>query len=175
MSTKHWSWIPKTSYSAKSSSPKFSVGYSPSQARILVILISSVTHAMFFVMMGSKSGYWTCFSAYTVAAFSRGLLTGMASSCFHFFPKSFDFVIASLNEYFALGYPQSLGYAFGMWSMSFISVITFNFTFFVCRSGRRRVSIDMSDRHFERHSLGQILPWFSHFVGLEYGLSGTHL
>ena len=95
ISAKHWSWIPKTSYSAKSSSPKSFVGHSPSQARILVILISSVTHATFFVMMGSKSGYWMCFSAYTVAAFSRGLLTGMA--CFHLFPQLFD-VAGSISK-----------------------------------------------------------------------------
>ena len=38
--------------------------------------------------MGSKSGYWTCFSAYTVAAFSRGLLTVMPF--FIVFSQSFD-------------------------------------------------------------------------------------
>lgn len=92
MSNKHWSWIPKTSFSRKSSS----VGYSQSQARFHAVVISSIMHAMFFVMMGSRRGYWTCFSAYAVAAFSRGILTGMA--CFDLPPPNLFDMVGSFSK-----------------------------------------------------------------------------
>ncbi|KAF8226082.1 MFS general substrate transporter [Tricholoma matsutake] len=75
-----------------------SVGYSASQARFLAIAISSLLHASNFIMIGSKRGFAVTFLAYSVAAFSRAILT------------------ASLNDYFASGPSQSIGYAFGLWS-----------------------------------------------------------
>ncbi|GLB36387.1 hypothetical protein LshimejAT787_0306750 [Lyophyllum shimeji] len=73
--------------------------HSASQARHLVVVISSVLHACHFVMIGSKGGYAATFMAYAVAAFSRALLT------------------ASLNAYFASGPQQALGYSYGLWSL----------------------------------------------------------
>ena len=49
---------------------------SSSQGRHLVLLIASIAHAMYFVMMGSRSGFPVMFLAYIVSAFSRALLTG---------------------------------------------------------------------------------------------------
>lgn len=76
----HWSWFPATSFlsvftSAKN--PRKIIGYSPSQSRLLVLLVSSCLHGMFFVMMGSEGGYWVSFCAYALAAFARSLLTGI--------------------------------------------------------------------------------------------------
>lgn len=75
----HWSWFPKISFfpqflSAKQ--PQKVVGYSPSQARLLAVLLSSCLHGMFFIMMGSKGGYWVFFCAYMLSAFARSILTG---------------------------------------------------------------------------------------------------
>ena len=74
----HWSWFPKFSFpqflSAKQ--PQKVIGYSPSQARLLAVLLSSCLHGMFFIMMGSKGGYWVSFCAYTLSAFARSILTG---------------------------------------------------------------------------------------------------
>ena len=75
----HWSWFPKISFlpqflSAKQ--PQKVIGYSPSQARLLAVLLSSCLHGMFFIMMGSKGGFWLSFCAYMVVAFARSILTG---------------------------------------------------------------------------------------------------
>ncbi|KDR84783.1 hypothetical protein GALMADRAFT_131573 [Galerina marginata CBS 339.88] len=102
----HWSWLPKTNlfsrFSTRSREEK-DVGYSSSQARLLALLSSSILHGMFFVMMGSRGGYWVSFGAYSVAAFARSILT------------------ASLNAYFASGPGQSLGFAFGLWSFGAVA------------------------------------------------------
>jgi DMSO reductase anchor subunit len=50
--------------------------YSSSQGRHLVLLIASIAHAMYFVMMGSRSGFPVMFLAYVVSAFARALLAG---------------------------------------------------------------------------------------------------
>ncbi|CAA7264720.1 unnamed protein product [Cyclocybe aegerita] len=93
-----WSWFPASIlFSPKHTQKK--LGFSPSQGRLLTLLFSSTVHAMFFVMMGSKNGYWVLFFAYVVAAFARSILT------------------ASLNAYLASGPQQSLGYAYGLWSL----------------------------------------------------------
>jgi hypothetical protein len=55
---------------------KFDFGYSISQARYFTLLIASVIHAMYFIMMASRSGYPVMFAAYVFSAFSRALLTG---------------------------------------------------------------------------------------------------
>ncbi|KAF5377677.1 hypothetical protein D9615_005185 [Tricholomella constricta] len=75
------------------------VRHSALQARHLVLIISSVIHAVHFVMIGTKRGYPATFMAYAVAAFSRALLT------------------ASLNQYFARGPQQALGFSYGLWSL----------------------------------------------------------
>lgn len=55
------------------------VGHSKTQARHLVLVIASIVHAMYFVMMGSRSGFPVMFLAYVFSAFSRALLTGTQS------------------------------------------------------------------------------------------------
>lgn len=49
---------------------------SNSQGRHLVLLIASIVHAMYFVMMGSRSGFAVMFLAYVVSGFGKALLTG---------------------------------------------------------------------------------------------------
>lgn len=53
-----------------------SFGYSPTQARHSALLIASVVHAFYFVMMGSQGGFPVMFVAYALAAFARALLSG---------------------------------------------------------------------------------------------------
>ena len=75
----HWSWFPKISFFPQflfSKQPQKVTGYSPSQARLLAVLLSSCLHGMFFIMMGSKGGFWLTFCAYMLAAFARAFLTG---------------------------------------------------------------------------------------------------
>ncbi len=55
---------------------KSDFGYSISQARYFTLLIASIIHAMYFIMMASRSGYPVMFVAYVFSAFSRALLTG---------------------------------------------------------------------------------------------------
>lgn len=98
-----WRWIPCTwlpfrIFPFKKGNTKHT-GFSPSQARLLALVLSSCLHGMFFVMMGTKGGFWVLFFAYALAAFARAILT------------------ASLNAYFADGPKQSLGYAFGLWTL----------------------------------------------------------
>ncbi|KAJ3498028.1 hypothetical protein NLJ89_g10274 [Agrocybe chaxingu] len=84
-------------------------GHSVTQARFLVLVVASVIHAMYFVMMGSRSGFSVMFLAYVFSAFSRALLT------------------APLNAFFAAGPKQALGYGLGLTSecipFLFISII----------------------------------------------------
>lgn len=120
LSKTHWSWIPEFTFFGIRSprkAPK-SVGNSPSQARLLALLIASILHGSFFVMMGSRGSFWVMFFAYSVAAFARSILTGKHSafrlwyftSYIHYPSK------ATLNAYFVSGYKQSVGFAFGLWS-----------------------------------------------------------
>ena len=143
----HWSWFPKISFfsqffSAKQPQPQPQkvIGHSLSQARLLAVLLSSVLHGMFFIMMGSKGGFWLTFSAYILSSFARSILTG--KNCFFsraFFPylkKLFGSIsdlvspfvhhgmsdqrltFTARNAYFASGFKQSIGYAYGLWSAS---------------------------------------------------------
>ncbi|KAF8971543.1 major facilitator superfamily domain-containing protein [Flammula alnicola] len=100
-----WSWMPKTAILARFFSRNCQhteIGFSPSQARLMALLVSSILHALFFVMMGSKGGFWVLFWAYALAAFARSILTGKHPS--------------KKNAYFASVLPQSIGYAYGVWS-----------------------------------------------------------
>ena len=75
-----WSWIPHTRLLSKIFSFRkggaIKTGFSPSQARLLALLMSSLLHGMFFVMMGTKGEFWVLFGAYVLAAFARAILTG---------------------------------------------------------------------------------------------------
>lgn len=78
------SWIPQTClpskfFSFRKGASKHT-GFSPSQARLLALLLSSFLHGMFFVMMGTKGGFWVLFGAYVIAAFARAILTGEITS-----------------------------------------------------------------------------------------------
>ena len=57
---------------------------SSSQGRHLLLLIASISHAMYFVMMGSRSGFPVMFLAYVVSAFARSLLAGQPKIAFLF-------------------------------------------------------------------------------------------
>lgn len=46
------------------------------QARYLALILGSLIHACFFVIMGSDSGFSSILVAYAVAAFARSFLTG---------------------------------------------------------------------------------------------------
>lgn len=78
LTSNHSSWIPRLSFSCLSirKPGNNKIGYSPSQARHVALLVSSILHGMFFVMMGSRGGFWVVFGAYAVAAFARSILTG---------------------------------------------------------------------------------------------------
>lgn len=52
------------------------VGFSQSRCRYLTLVIASVCHATFFVIMGSKSGFPSMLVAYAVSAFSRSFILG---------------------------------------------------------------------------------------------------
>jgi len=80
-----WSWIPESGFLSRLLLPirrERNVGYSPTQARLLALVISSILHGIFFVMMGSRRGFWVCFLAYALAAFARSILTGMSDYIF---------------------------------------------------------------------------------------------
>lgn len=51
-------------------------GHSDSQARFLVLVIASIIHSTYFILMGSRNGFPVMFLAYILSAFSRALLTG---------------------------------------------------------------------------------------------------
>ncbi|KAF9451801.1 MFS general substrate transporter [Macrolepiota fuliginosa MF-IS2] len=67
------------------------------QAQHLSLIIATLLHTSFFIMMGTRSSYATTFVAYVVAAIARAILTGA-------------------NLYFNTVMPQSLSYAYGLWS-----------------------------------------------------------
>jgi len=52
-----------------------STGHSASQARFLLLILSSVLHACYFIIMGCKSGYPALLLAYSIAALARAYLT----------------------------------------------------------------------------------------------------
>ncbi|KAF8898373.1 major facilitator superfamily domain-containing protein [Infundibulicybe gibba] len=83
-------------------------GYSASRARHLTLILGSVLHACFFIIMGSRGGFPALFMAYVVAAFARAFLTG---------PSSYNLTAGiHRNSYCALKGKQVIGYAFGLWS-----------------------------------------------------------
>ncbi|KAF9480470.1 MFS general substrate transporter [Pholiota conissans] len=74
-------------------------GFSVVQARFLILVIASILHSTYFVMMASQSSFPVMFVAYIMSAFSRMLLS------------------APLNAYFTEGPKQALGYGLGLASM----------------------------------------------------------
>lgn len=77
------------------------LGKSDSQARYLVLVLASLIHATYFVLMGSRSGFPVMFLAYVLSAFSRALLTGM-SFAFNSRCQRTDLIIRSASVSFCL-------------------------------------------------------------------------
>jgi hypothetical protein len=50
-------------------------GHSASQARLAVLLLSSLIHSTYFIILGSKSGFPSALVAYAAAAFARSFFT----------------------------------------------------------------------------------------------------
>ncbi|KAF9270783.1 MFS general substrate transporter [Marasmius fiardii PR-910] len=75
------------------------VAFSASQSRYLTLVLGSIVHSSFFVLMGIRQGFGTMFVAYATAALARSFLT------------------ASLNEFLASGPKEAMGYAYGLWSI----------------------------------------------------------
>ena len=72
--------FPFLSLFTKDSGGRNKMGHSESQARYLLLILASLTHASYFIMMGSRSGFPVMFLAYVLSAFSRALLTGRFSA-----------------------------------------------------------------------------------------------
>ncbi|KAH9947661.1 MFS general substrate transporter [Amylocystis lapponica] len=73
--------------------------YSPSQSRFLTLVLASMLHAMFFVIMGSKRGFASMLVAYVISAFARSFVTG------------------TLNMYISSTPKKALGYIYGTWAI----------------------------------------------------------
>ncbi len=71
----YFSFFNLTKPSGKKSKPD-NVRNSFVQSQHLALALASLLHAMFFVLMGTRSGYPTLFIAYVTAAFGRAILTG---------------------------------------------------------------------------------------------------
>ena len=52
------------------------LGHSPMQARANLLVIASLIHALFFVIMGTNPQYPSILTAFALVAFARALLTG---------------------------------------------------------------------------------------------------
>lgn len=52
------------------------LGHSPTQARVTLVVLASLVHALFFVIMGAGPRYPTMLVAFGLVAFARALLTG---------------------------------------------------------------------------------------------------
>lgn len=53
------------------------VGFSSSRCRFLTLVLASVAHSTFFMIMGTKSGFPSMLVAYALSAFSRSFILGM--------------------------------------------------------------------------------------------------
>jgi hypothetical protein len=161
VSEANWSWIPKTNYKIFSNR-NCQVGHSPSQAKLLIVMVSSIMHAIFFIMMGSRSGFWTCFSAYVLAASSRAILTGR------------DSFISNFNCYQLTTSPDSVPQPIlcnwispivwiCFWVLEYVpKCCTASTSKSSSRFRRLFVTLDMSSGPRKRSALVQILPGFSH-------------
>lgn len=78
---KRSAWYPYFSLPALTKSPNKTsepdnAQTSFAQSQHLALIVGSLLHAMFFVLMGTRSGYPTLFVAYVTAAFARAILIG---------------------------------------------------------------------------------------------------
>ncbi|OSD05985.1 MFS general substrate transporter [Trametes coccinea BRFM310] len=75
------------------------VAYSQSRSRFYTLLSASILHAVFFIIMGSKSGYPSMMVAYVISAFAR------------------SFISATLNVYVPSVSKKGLGFLYGSTSV----------------------------------------------------------
>jgi len=97
MAKSQWCWIPQTRLGSTilfKKSGATNTGFSPSQARLQALLLSSFLHGMFFVMMGTKGGFWVLFWAYALAAFARAILSGEISTTANILPVLMSYSIS---------------------------------------------------------------------------------
>ncbi|KAJ7293365.1 major facilitator superfamily domain-containing protein [Mycena rebaudengoi] len=83
--------------------PSTAIGYSASQARYLALILFSFLPLASFIMMGSKSGFYSLFMGYVVSSFGRSVLT------------------ASLNVFLSSMPSKPFGYAFGAWGLGAVA------------------------------------------------------
>lgn len=75
-------WIPYINPTASKNSQSKAIRDSFLQAQHLSLVLGSLMHGSFFVMMGSTGGYITIFLAYVISAFARAILTGQSARYF---------------------------------------------------------------------------------------------
>ncbi|EAU93127.2 hypothetical protein CC1G_12662 [Coprinopsis cinerea okayama7 len=77
--------------------------HSPSQARHLSLIYASVVFALYFVVMGLRTGYPALLSAYCICAIARAIMSG------------------SLNPYFGSVAPMHIGFSHSLWSFGTVA------------------------------------------------------
>ncbi|KAI0374405.1 MFS general substrate transporter [Pilatotrama ljubarskyi] len=80
------------------------IGFSRSQSRFYTMVLASVLHAVFFVLMGSKRGFASMMIAYVISAFARSFISGTRCS-------------AIINVYVPSVSKGGLGYLYGFTSV----------------------------------------------------------
>ena len=73
--TKH-SIFPACPLISKTVNAVSGIGYSTAKGRFVVLILASILHSLFFVIVGFKPGFDTILVAYAIAAFARAFLTG---------------------------------------------------------------------------------------------------
>ncbi|KAI0762624.1 MFS general substrate transporter [Fomes fomentarius] len=74
------------------------VGFSSSRCRFLTLVLASIAHSTFFMIMGTKSGFPSMLVAYALSAFSRSFILGT-------------------NVYVSTVSKRGLGYMYGSWAV----------------------------------------------------------
>ncbi|KAI0757238.1 MFS general substrate transporter [Daedaleopsis nitida] len=75
------------------------VGFSTCRCRFFTLVLASIGHTTFFVIMGTKSGFPSMLVAYGISAFSR------------------SFILATLNVYVSSISKRGLGFMYGSWAL----------------------------------------------------------
>ncbi|KAI0735416.1 MFS general substrate transporter [Earliella scabrosa] len=74
------------------------IGFSTSRCRFFTLVLASILHSTFFMIMGSRSGFPSMLVAYAVSAFSRSFILG-------------------INVYVSMVSKRGLGYMYGSWAL----------------------------------------------------------
>ena len=165
----HWSWFPKISFFTQFLSPKQPqkvIGYSPSQSRLLAVLLSSCLHGMFFIiMMGSESkgGFLGFILCRNCSVLSAALLVLFVH---HGRLSDQHLTSTARNAYFLMVSSGPL-YVFGLWSVSHSASLEISFlTPHSFRSRWSCISPRLSDHHHYGNSLVPLLFRFFDPLGL---------